>query len=1355
MDGQEITTHADGSIASAWDPYSGLSAYFYTDGSFDIYLSDCGSINFMVGVDAAPVVTEGSCAGEDEFFYTLYGMIYALEDGTYTGNDVYQQLLGATQDGVAVGVDSADGSTTTYTWEGMTHSITVDNTDQSLVAAAPTEFLYATFHADGTFIITTPDCMMIEGDASGNVISSYLMDCQYHYSPLEVIEWTIMGLESGLTTISDLTSELQNVLVLAIDTVTDDVTGSTTYTFEDGEVITVDVDGNISGNASDAGIHASFNVDGTWWIEMLHDCMYLSGDSAGMTSETIAGCVPDMGDLMNLIVSELDQVMQSSTPDVSGLIGALQAATQDAGATAEPLYGWDYVNDVDAVVGTMYTFEDGSYIDIYDDGNIMAYAGWESDLWGNFYADGTWDITVGCNVMEFDGTNYHEYPIYGCDDSEDTAFDYAFEAVMENLQYAIYNVAYANASMSDITDLLNEIINYPDTISDESVAGQVTYSWADNDASITVFDSGVIAGAVPSYGIVGEWDTTANTWWLEDTWHCERYDGTTTGVAVTALADCAGDPSDITNMLVAAIDTLIDGTGDAYTILALFETAMQDSGVYVEDAIDGSTHYYWDSGEYINVDADGNYMAASPELNLFGTFYTDGTWMIDMFEHCLHVSSDGTTVSTETIANCNPGGYDDLMEIILTEIYYVMDGGDPAGLLAAMAAAPQQADTVTDMTDHIQYSWDDGKVISVYTDGSITASAPDYGLYGNFHADGTFVIDYTWDCVMIEYDGTNVLVNDLASCVVEEGVDILGSIMIAVADIPFSGNIDALISMFEAATLDADSEVTVADGSVIYSWNEGHQITYEGDMIYASSTMENIYADIDTVNGTFYIALYNECMYMQYDGSGSVIYENLEGCIPYGADVLQLIQWEIEALASSSDGDATALIDLLHAATAEAIAWEDVGDCSADPSTCWTEYIFEGGESITIDGNGVVTASAPDLGLEGEFTSATEWYIDSLANCTTYTMATNSFTEEAMFACIPYGYNVIDLMQYEISGMIVGEHGIDGFYSAVYAAIADPEVIATDMDDGSTVYTWDGEGYEIRVFADGSVSGFAPDMFEAVINADMSYHFMLYDGCHIIESDSNGDPVFTIGVCQTADTLMESVSVAIDELATSLDTTNLLAVLDEFVTWKVYEGVEEVTDGTSYTWTDGSYITYFDNGDVEAANPTLNFFGTMYANGYFEIATPYGDVMVYDDTGFTFEIAPSDTLVAIQAEVDKFIGGSNAAKTLYKILQSAISGAANDPRVTIEDSDDGTWYWVDNGEYLHVDVDGAMEMYDPQSGLWGIMYSNKSYRIEDPSGAVITSDSRGNPVVTQVDLNTVVSDLSGAITDLVSGDIMT
>jgi hypothetical protein len=75
-----------------------------------------------------------------------------------------------------------------------------------------------------------------------------------------------------------------------------------------------------------------------------------------------------------------------------------------------------------------------------------------NEVYGSFYADGTWNIVMGCYEMGYDGTNFYADDVAGCVPGGD------FAGFMEELKLAITSAATGATTVDDITALLSSVI---------------------------------------------------------------------------------------------------------------------------------------------------------------------------------------------------------------------------------------------------------------------------------------------------------------------------------------------------------------------------------------------------------------------------------------------------------------------------------------------------------------------------------------------------------------------------------------------------------------------------------------------------------------------------------------------------------------------------------------------------------------------------------------------------------------------------------------------------------------------------------------------------------------------------------
>lgn len=84
--------------------------------------------------------------------------------------------------------------------------------------------------------------------------------------------------------------------------------GGTMYTFEGGQTIYYETNGDVFATAEAEGLYGSFYVDGTWEIVM--DCTTLGFDGTTFSYGSVDGCVPG-GDLDGFMV-ELQAAIEAA-----------------------------------------------------------------------------------------------------------------------------------------------------------------------------------------------------------------------------------------------------------------------------------------------------------------------------------------------------------------------------------------------------------------------------------------------------------------------------------------------------------------------------------------------------------------------------------------------------------------------------------------------------------------------------------------------------------------------------------------------------------------------------------------------------------------------------------------------------------------------------------------------------------------------------------------------------------------------------------------------------------------------------------------------------------------------------------
>jgi hypothetical protein len=147
---------------------------------------------------------------------------------------------------------------------------------------------------------------------------------------------------------------------------------------------------------------------------------------------------------------------------------------------------------------------------------------------------------------------------------------------------------------------------------------------------------------------------------------------------------------------------------------------------------------------------------------------------------------------------------------------------DVSAIVDILNAARNDTDaTVTVAADGSEhYTFSGGESINFATDGSIIASAINEGLYGTFNTDGTWSIQMHNDCMSLSYDGTDVVVAEMASCTVgSDTTDLMSLVTMEIDAIMNNGaTVDGLIAIFYAAAPQADYTEELVDGSTMYSW---------------------------------------------------------------------------------------------------------------------------------------------------------------------------------------------------------------------------------------------------------------------------------------------------------------------------------------------------------------------------------------------------------------------------------------------------------------------------------------------------------------------------------------------------------
>lgn len=174
---------------------------------------------------------------------------------------------------------------------------------------------------------------------------------------------------------------------------------SVTYTWTSHEAVIIEyADGSIFGEVASAGIYGNFNVDGSWWVEMNNDCLYISQSAAGEAVSVVESenCSSNPVGLIEAIQGQIALLMTSTDGDITALLEIFTAATEDSEATVTTA----------ADGSTHYTWTGGESINIATDGSIIA-SSQNDGLYGTFNADGTWSIEMynDCMTLAFDGTD--------------------------------------------------------------------------------------------------------------------------------------------------------------------------------------------------------------------------------------------------------------------------------------------------------------------------------------------------------------------------------------------------------------------------------------------------------------------------------------------------------------------------------------------------------------------------------------------------------------------------------------------------------------------------------------------------------------------------------------------------------------------------------------------------------------------------------------------------------------------------------------------------------------------------------------------------------------------------------------
>lgn len=183
--------------------------------------------------------------------------------------------------------------------------------------------------------------------------------------------------------------------------------------------------------------------------------------------------------------------------------------------------------------------------------------------------------------------------------------------------------------------------------------GIATYTWDDIDLVVTM-DNTTYTMTVESESemIYGTFDVANGLFSVDMGYLCQTFTLENGVLTTTEMTDCMADDSWILEEIEAHIEGIMAGTS---TISELTQ-GIYGAATYADETIDnadGSTTYNFYTGETITVDASGNVSGSADGFD--GTFNSDGTFSINLYNDCINLSGDASgAVITSDIADCTP-----------------------------------------------------------------------------------------------------------------------------------------------------------------------------------------------------------------------------------------------------------------------------------------------------------------------------------------------------------------------------------------------------------------------------------------------------------------------------------------------------------------------------------------------------------------------------------------------------------------------------------------------------------------------------------------------------------------------------